>query len=56
MLEDLKSRQDHNHRILVKVTELERKALDSIGDMELFEELIQKIDSLQKQYKIKEVK
>lgn len=53
MLEDLKRMQEHNHKILAKVTELEREAFENLENVELFTELIQKIEVLQKQYKRK---
>lgn len=50
MVKELKMRQDHNHAILKEVTKLEREALENIENIELFENLIYKIENLQKKY------
>lgn len=51
MIEVIKKKQEHNHKILDKVTKLEQAAFEAIGDPERFAKIIKKIDLLQSQYK-----
>lgn len=51
MIEALKKKQQHNHKILDEVTILEQAAFEAIGEPEKFEKIIKKIDLLQSQYK-----
>lgn len=51
-LEWFKQVQEHNHRVMKQVTELENKAFTAIsdGNMIEFNELIEQINELQKSY------